>query len=245
MPPDSERFQRHLVLPDFGPAGQRRLAQARVLVVGLGGLGCPVALYLASSGVGTLHLADYDRVEESNLARQIAHCPADVGALKTDSVARKIAAQSPSTVVHCLPQALGAAECLNLAGELDLIVDCCDNAESRFELNDASQKSRLPLVTAAAIRWHGQITAFDPQLAHSPCYQCLYPHRDDVPDVSCEREGIAAPVVGVLGTMQALTALHMLLGRRQLVGKLLLFDGASMDWQQINLPKAKGCPACG
>ena len=244
MHPNAERFRRHIDLPDFGLAGQQRLADARVLVAGLGGLGSPVALYLAAAGVGTLHLADYDQVEESNLARQIAHHPADIGVLKVDSAAQKIAALSPDTAVHRIAGALGAQECLKLADELDLIIDCCDNVETRFELNDASRQSRLPLVSGAAIRWHGQVTAFDPALPQSPCYQCLYPDRA-MPDASCARDGIAAPVVGVIGTMQALTALHVLLGRRQLVGRLLLFDGFSMDWQQISLPKVAGCPACG
>lgn len=239
-----ERYSRQIRLPLVGEEGQCAIRDASVLIVGMGGLGSPVALYLAAAGVGHLTIADFDVVDHSNLQRQIAHVHEDVGLLKTESAARRLRAINPDIAITCLDYTLEAAEFGELAASHDLLMDCTDNFPTRFQLNDASLASGTPMVSGAAIRWEGQVTAFDPAQPDSPCYQCLYPSKD-VEAATCAAEGVISPLVGVIGTMQALEAVNILLGRGQLTGTVWLFDAQFMDWQKMILPKNPNCPACG
>mgnify|MGYP001827773919 FL=1 len=240
----SELYSRQIRLPLVGEAGQQAITDASVLVVGMGGLGSPVAMYLTAAGVGRLTIADFDVVDASNLQRQIAHAQADIGLLKTESAAKRLKALNPEIEITCLDYTLEAEEFASLAESHDLLVDCTDNFPTRFQLNDASLSTGTPLVSGAAIRWEGQVTAFDPRQADSPCYQCLYPNKD-VEAATCAAEGVISPLVGVIGTMQALESINILLGRGQLHGAVWLFDAQYMEWQKMVLPKNPNCPACG
>ncbi len=239
-----DRYSRQIRLPLVAEAGQQAIREASVLIVGLGGLGSPAAMYLAAAGVEQLTLADFDVVDPSNLQRQIAHTYADIGQLKTESAARCLRAINPDLRVTCLDYTLGAEEFDELAESHDVLMDCTDNFPTRFQLNDASLRTRTPLVSGAAIRWEGQVTAFDPRLPDSPCYQCLYPDRA-VEAATCAAEGVISPLVGVIGTMQALEAINILLNRGQLHGAVWLFDAQFMEWQKMVLPRNAQCPACG
>lgn len=239
-----QRYSRQIKLPQVGLAGQQKLTAASVLIVGMGGLGSPVAMYLAAAGVGHIGIADFDVVDESNLQRQIIHRHADIGSLKTESAAKTLQAINPSISISRYDFTLESEEFSELVGEYTLIVDCTDNFATRFELNIASLKSLTPLVSGAAIRWQGQVTAFDPGKPDSPCYQCLYPNQD-VEAASCAAEGVISPLVGVIGAMQALEAVNILIGHGKLHGVVWLFDGEFMEWQKMVLPKNPHCPACG
>lgn len=238
-----DRYSRQIRLPNVGLDGQQALQRASVLIVGMGGLGSPVSMYLAASGVGNLTIADFDVVEDSNLQRQIVHSSDQVGVLKTESAARTLRSINPRAKISRLDYTLEEEEFHELAASHDLLVDCSDNFPTRFQLNTASLSSRTPLVSGAAIRWEGQVTAFDPNQEDSPCYQCLYPSQD-LEAASCAAEGVIAPLVGVIGTMQALEAINILLGRGQLHGVVWLFDAQHMEWQKMILPRNPACPAC-
>jgi adenylyltransferase/sulfurtransferase len=238
------RYSRHILLPGLDVEGQEALLRSRVLIVGMGGLGCPVALYLAASGVGELHLADDDTVDLSNLQRQIAHGSADIGRGKVDSVAESIHALN--TDIRVVPHSVrlsGEALAEAVAG-VDLVVDASDNFTTRFALNRACYTARKPLVSGAAIRGEGQLSVFDFRREDSPCYRCLYHEADDAA-LNCSESGVLAPVVGIIGSMQALEALKCLSGLGEpLVGRLLLFDGINMELRQLNLRRDPACPVC-
>ncbi len=239
----AERYARHIRLPEIGAAGQQRLLDSRVLIIGMGGLGSPVALYLAAAGVGHLALADYDRVEPSNLQRQIIHGHADIGELKTESARRSLASINPALETTCLPYEQDPTELARQVELADAVVDCSDNFPTRFLLNRMTWKAKTPLVSGAAIRWDGQLATFDAGVAGSPCYRCLY--QDDGSDgANCALEGVVAPLVGVIGTMQAQETVNVLLGKPALVGRLLLFDARRMDWRSLKLGRNAGCPVC-
>lgn len=240
----TERYSRQIRLPQIGLEGQERLRDSSVLIIGMGGLGSPVGLYLAAAGVGTMRIADFDQVDESNLQRQIIHQHADIGQHKAESAARQLRAINPDVRVHTLNYVLGYDDFLEQAQEVSLIVDCTDNFPTRFELNDVSRHTQTPLVSGAAIRWEGQVTSFDPRDAASPCYQCLYPDRN-IESATCEMEGVVAPLVGVIGSMQAMEAMNMLLGKPALCGVVWLFDCKRMDWQHMRLNRNPACPCCG
>src|SRR5690606_23138546 len=189
---------RQIMLPQFDVAGQEKLLGARVLILGLGGLGCPVALYLAAAGVGTLVLADNDVVDLSNLHRQIAHSEARVGQLKVESAAQQLREINPTVHLELVPRRLAGAELDGLVASVDVVLDCCDNFATRFALNRAAFAARIPLVSAAAIRLEGQLSVFDPRREDSPCYRCLYSEDADL-DLSCATNGVMAPLVGVMG----------------------------------------------
>jgi adenylyltransferase/sulfurtransferase len=240
-----QRYGRQILLPDFGLDGQQRLAQSRVLILGLGGLGSPVALYLAAAGVGTLLLADADRIELSNLHRQILHGQADIGAFKTASAQRRLAALNPNTCLIPVTERLDEARMRALAAEVDLVVDASDNFPTRFAVNRACFAAGVPLVSGAAIRTEGQISAFNGQ-AGGPCYQCLYSPEASDEDTGCTANGILAPVVGIIGSLQACEAVKILTGLGQpLFGRLLLLDARLMQWRELRLPADPGCPICG
>ena len=239
------RYSRQILLNDFDVAGQERLLQSRVLVVGLGGLGCPAALYLAAAGVGTLLLADGDAVELANLQRQIAHGDADIGRNKAESAAAAIAALNPGVSVEVIPKQLAEADMPPLVARADLVVDATDNYTARFALNRACIAAGVPLVSAAAVRTEGQLSVFDP-VRGGPCYRCLYPDTGDVTALSCIQSGVLAPVVGVLGSLQAMEALKILADYGEpLRGKLLLLDLHGMDIRLLTLPPLVDCPDCG
>jgi len=238
------RYSRQIRLAQVGEGGQRRLREARVFIVGMGGLGSPAAMYLTAAGVGHLTIADFDRVDESNLQRQIIHAHADIGELKAASAAATLRALNPQVEVETLDYSLDLDDLMECAADVDLMLDCTDNFPTRFEMNRVSRLTKTPLVSGAAIRWEGQVTAFDPRATESPCYRCLYPD-DSVDAATCAMEGVIAPLVGVIGAMQALEAVNILLENAQLPGVMWLFDARAMEWQRMRLPKNPNCAECG
>lgn len=239
-----QRYARHIGLKQIGEVGQQRLLDAHALIIGLGGLGSPAALYLAAAGIGELTLCDFDQVELSNLQRQVLHTHADIGRLKTESASDALKAINPELTIHSIAYYADEVELGELAQKVDIILDCTDNFESRFALNRISRNNMTPLVSGAAIRWEGQITVFDPNNPASPCYHCLYPD-ESMADASCEMEGVVAPLVGVIGTLQAQAAMNCLLGSSSLVGTVLLYDAHKMEWHRITLKPNPDCPVCG
>ena len=242
-PAQRDRYSRQVRLADIGEAGQERLLNARALVIGLGGLGSPAAMYLAASGVGTLVLSDYDRVEPSNLQRQIIHREADIGELKAASAQRTLTGINHECIVETIDWELDDAELTDEIGAADIVLDCTDNFATRFQLNRIAMAQGTPLVSGAAIRLEGQImTSLPPG---GPCYQCVYP--DDLEhQETCAMEGVLAPLVGVIGSLQALQAVRVLTGHAdELRGVLMLFDAAGMEWQRIRVPPRRDCPICG
>ena len=239
------RYARHIMLPEIDIAGQVRLLAARVLIIGLGGLGSPVAMYLAAAGVGSLVLADFDRVDLSNLQRQIIHGTADLGAEKVASARDSLLAINPDIQVTTIAARLTADELQREVEAADIVVDSTDNFEVRFAINAACWRSGTQLVSGAAIRFEGQVLVVDPQLPTSPCYRCLYQDAPDT-ELDCATTGIAAPVVGIIGSLQALEVLKLMLGiGESLVGYLLTFDAKYMLWRKLKLPKNPDCPVCG
>lgn len=240
------RYSRQIMLPAFDVEGQQRLQAATVLIVGLGGLGSPVSMYLAGAGVGHLMLADDDDVDLSNLQRQIVHTEQSIGQPKVESAAARLRALNSDTRLTVLPQRLDD-DSLNalLAGGVDLVVDACDNFSTRFMINRCCVRAGVPVVSGAAIRLEGQVAVFDSRRPESPCYQCLYRSGGDDEQMSCSRNGVMAPLVGIIGSMQALEAIKLLSGLGQdLCGKLLLFDAAASQWRELRLPRDPGCPVC-
>ncbi|MGD8415823.1 MAG: molybdopterin-synthase adenylyltransferase MoeB [Pseudomonadales bacterium] len=239
------RYSRQIMLPEVDVAGQERLLAASVLIVGLGGLGSPAALYLAAAGVGRLILSDDDAVEISNLQRQIVHRQAALGEPKVDSAARTLAAINPDVALTCLPERLEGPALTEAVARADVVVDATDNFGTRFALNKACVAARVPLVSGAAIRWEGQVAVFDPRDPASPCYRCLYEEGDDAA-LNCSENGVIAPLVGVIGTCQAMETVKLITGVGEtLTGYVLYFDGKRMEWRRLRLPKAPDCPVCG
>ncbi len=242
------RFSRQIMLPDFDIAGQARLLSAKVLLIGLGGLGSPIAMYLGAAGVGELVLVDDDHVDASNLQRQIAHREQDVGINKAQSAARAVKDLNSNTRVTIIQRRLAGAELASQIDYVDLVVDATDNFDSRYLVNQLCWQTQTPLVSGAAIRWEGQISVFDPTNANSPCYQCLYPESDTSSNgaaLNCSENGVIAPLVGVIGSCQALEAIKYLAGvGTSLVGYTLFFDGKYMEWRRLKLSKAQECPIC-
>ena len=238
------RYSRQIMLTRVGYEGQERLLESTALVIGLGGLGSPVALYLAAAGVGRLVLADFDHVDLSNLQRQIAHGTADVGRLKVDSAADAVRAINPETEVVTVSQALDVDTLDDFVREADVVLDCCDNFATRFAVNEACVRHRKPLVSGAAIRMEGQVTTFLPGRNDSPCYRCLYRDENELAD-RCTQLGVLAPVVGIIGSVQAAEAIKALIGMETLMGKLLLLDAQYMEWRSVRLGKDPQCPVCG
>lgn len=239
------RYSRQIMLADFDYTGQQCLLDAKVLIVGLGGLGCPVALYLAAAGVGELWLADHDTVELSNLQRQIAHSMADLQRPKVISASEAVAALNPQTKTQCIAEKLTGQFLEDAVAAVDLVVDASDNFSTRFEVNRACVTLRKPLVSGAAIRSEGQVAVFDARDGNSPCYRCLYHEATDDQQLSCAESGVLAPVVGVIGTIQALEAVKLLASYGQpLVGRLLIFDAKTMEWRTLKMAKRPDCPVC-
>ena len=239
------RYSRQIMLPQLDVVGQEKLLGSTVLVIGAGGLGSPVCLYLAASGIGRLIVSDPDVVDLTNLQRQIAHSTDTVGQLKVESASGRMQQLNPEVQVEIFPCKLDDAALLEQAQRADVIVDCTDNLESRFAINRASVASGKPLVSAAAIRWEGQISVFQPAQADSPCYQCFYGNVGNTPQ-TCSTNGVVGPLLGVLGSMQALEVIKVLTGvGTTLTGRVLLYDALNMEWTPIRLAKRPDCPVCG
>ena len=239
-----QRYSRQLLMSDFDIAGQEKLQAASVMIVGLGGLGSPAALYLAAAGVGSLLLADGDAVELSNLQRQIAHAESDIGSNKAYSAAHSVTALNHEVQVEVLEKYLQESDLPSLLARVDLVVDASDNYTVRFALNRACIDAAVPLVSGAAVRGEGQLSVFDP-VRGGPCYRCLYP--DDASDtaLSCSQSGVLAPVVGVFGSLLAMEAVKVLSGYGEpLCGSLLLLDLKTMDSRKLTLPYRENCPDC-
>ena len=239
------RYSRQIMLPELDVAGQERLLAARALVIGVGGLGSPAALYLAATGVGRLTLADDDVVDLSNLQRQIAHSEATLGEPKVDSAALCLARVNSTVAVTTIPRRLTGAALATAVADADVVLDATDNMATRFAINDACRAAGVPLVSGAAIRMEGQVAVFDPRREDSPCYRCLHAEPGDQA-LNCAENGVLAPLVGIIGATQAMEAVKVLTGIGDtLTGHLLCLDGKRMEWRKFRLPRNPGCPACG
>lgn len=239
------RYSRQILLKQIDIDGQLKLKQSRVLIVGLGGLGSPAALYLAAAGVGELHLADFDTVDATNLHRQILHDTASVGRTKVDSAIERIEALNPLVKVVPLRTALDADSLGPAVAAVDLVLDCTDNFAIREAVNGACVAARKPLVSGAAIRLEGQLSVFDPRVASSPCYHCLYGHGSEA-ELTCSEAGVAGPLVGLVGSLQALEALKLLAGFGEpLVGRLLLIDALTSRFRELRVKRDPACAVCG
>lgn len=240
------RYSRHILLNEVGTDGQERFLAAHALVIGAGGLGSPVALYLGSAGVGRITLVDHDTVDETNLQRQIAHNLARVGQPKAESIRTAIAEINPDVTVTPIVARADAALLDELVPQADVVLDCCDNFTTRQAVNAACVKHKKPLVSGAAIRFDGQIAVYDPRDAASPCYACVFPPTDEFEETRCATMGVFAPLVGIIGSMQAAEALKLLAPAGDpLAGRLLMLDGRSMEFNEMRVPRHPGCPVCG
>jgi len=244
-PEERERFARQLVLEGVGEAGQERLKAARVLIVGAGGLGSAVAFYLAAAGVGTLGIVDFDTVSLSNLNRQILHTTADLGRPKTESAAERLTALNPMLRVVPYPEALIPERAAELAAAYDVVVECSDNFETKFLVNEACVRAGTPLVWASVLAWEGQMSVVIP--GKGPCYRCLFPPSIRLDKVPTAREvGILGAVAGTFGALEAVEAVKLLLGiGRPLVGRLLVWDGLRSTFDEVAFTPQPGCPVCG
>lgn len=233
------------MLPEIDASGQIKLAEATVLIVGMGGLGSPAAMYLAAAGVGHLILSDFDKVDLSNLQRQIIHSTADIGRPKVESARDRLSALNPEVKLTLIDHVVDGVTLKELVRNADIAIDATDNFQSRFALNEACVSTKTPLVSAAAIRFEAQVSVFDPRDPESPCYRCLYTD-DNFSDQSCTANGVISPLLGIIGSIQATEAMKLIIGLgKTLKGELLLIDVMTMDWHKARLRKDPGCPVCG
>lgn len=238
------RYSRQILLAQIDIAGQLRLKAGRVLVVGLGGLGSPVALYLAAAGVGELHLADFDSVDLTNLQRQVLHDTASLGLSKVDSAVQRLSAINPLVKLVLHRAALDEDSLSAAVGAVDVVLDCSDNFATRQAVNAACVAAGRPLVSGAAIRLEGQLSVFDPRLPASPCYHCLYGHGSEA-ELTCSEAGVVGPLVGLVGSLQALEALKLLVGFGEpLVGRLLLIDALGSRFRELRIKRDPACAVC-
>jgi len=243
--PQLLRYSRQIMLPQVSIEGQQRLLDARVLIIGIGGLGSPVAMYLAASGVGHLVLVDHDKVELSNLQRQIAHTTEHLGMDKVASAQHTLAALNPGVRVTAIARQLDPEALVEQVQLADAVVDCSDNFATRFALNRVCVANKTPLISGAAIRLEGQVAVFRPGRTDSPCYRCLYKDMDELAE-SCSQTGVLAPLVGIIGSIQATETIKVLLDIGEtLTGRLLILDALTMEWRNIRLRKDPDCPVCG
>lgn len=238
------RYSRQIMLPKFDVAGQLALKNAHVLIMGMGGLGSPVAMYLAAAGVGQLTIADFDVVDTSNLQRQVIHGESSMGMLKAESAKSHLLNINPLAQVQTITHKLEGDALQDVIQRVDLVLDCTDNFATRFAINQYCVRHQTPLVSGAAIRMEGQISVFDARQAASPCYQCLYPEGDEQA-LSCSESGVMSPLVGIIGSIQAMEAIKLLSGLGEtLTGKLLMLDAMSMQWRSLKLKKDPDCGCC-
>ncbi|CAI3794378.1 Molybdopterin-synthase adenylyltransferase [Pseudomonas sp. MM221] len=239
------RYSRQVLLAQIDIDGQLRLKQSKALIVGLGGLGSPVALYLAAAGVGELHLADFDTVDLTNLQRQVIHDSASVGMSKVDSALQRLQAINPEISLVAHRQALDEDSLAAAVAAVDLVLDCSDNFATREAVNAACVVAGKPLVSGAAIRLEGQLSVFDPRRDYSPCYHCLYGHGSD-DELTCSEAGVIGPLVGLVGSLQALEAMKLLAGFGEpLVGRLLLIDALGTRIRELRVKRDPACTVCG
>jgi molybdopterin/thiamine biosynthesis adenylyltransferase/rhodanese-related sulfurtransferase len=243
----AERYARHLILPEVGVAGQTKLLAARVALIGAGGLGSPAALYLAAAGVGTLSLIDDDRVERSNLQRQVLHADARIGMRKTESAAIALGALNPRTRLQLRDERLSAANVEALIRDHDVVIDGADNFPTRYLLNAACLRLKIPLVYGAVHRFTGQVSVFDTRRADSPCYRCLFPEPPSAAEApNCSEAGVLGVLPGIIGLLQATEAIKLVLGvGRTLAGRLLCYDALAAEFRELRLPRDPACPGCG
>ncbi len=239
------RYSRHLLLEEFGIEAQQRLASSHALIVGAGGLGCPAALYLAASGIGRITIADGDKVDATNLQRQILYRDKTVGAPKAAAAREALREINPQVEVVALGERLEGAALEHLVAGADVVLDCTDNFATRHALNRACVNASKPLVSGAAIRFDGQLAVFDLRCADSPCYSCLFPESAEAEDVGCSVMGVFSPLTGTIGTLQAAEAIKLLCGiGESLDGRLQMFDALHAEWRTVRVPKDPACPIC-
>lgn len=238
------RYSRQMMLPEIDAEGQQRLIDSRVLIIGVGGLGSAAAIYLAAAGVGHIVLVDFDKVDLSNLQRQIAHGTSDIGRPKVESAREKLLSLNPDIAVTIIDHGLEGQELLDQVAAADVVVDASDNFTTRFAINKSCVTAQTPLVSGAAIRFEAQVSVFNPKNRSSPCYRCLY-GEDAIVEQSCTANGVIAPLLGIIGSIQACEAMKLIMNIGQpLEGKLLLLDVMNMEWHVASLPKDPDCPVC-
>ncbi|MGS0742117.1 HesA/MoeB/ThiF family protein [Glaciimonas sp. GG7] len=240
------RYSRHILLDDIDIDGQEKLLAAHALIIGAGGLGSPAALYLASAGVGTITIVDNDTVELTNLQRQILHTNERIGQPKVQSAKTALTQINPDINIICIAERADQTRLDVLISNADVVLDCSDNFSTRHAINRACVAHKVPLVSGAAIGFDGQISVFDPRSATSPCYACLFPPDREFEEVHCATMGVFAPLVGIIGSMQAAEALKLIMGiGTSLAGQLLMLDARTMEWIRINVARDAACPVCG
>ena len=240
------RYSRHILLPELGIEAQSRFADAAVLIVGTGGLGGPAAQFLVASGVGSLTLCDPDTVDLTNLQRQVLFSTADIGRMKVDAAKSRLAAINPDVRIETVPLRLGPNELRDLVAKADVVLDCSDNFATRHAVNRACVAARKPLVSGAAIRFDGQVGVYDSREVTSPCYHCLFPEDQGIEETRCATMGVFAPLVGIVGAIQAAEALKLIADVGEVaVGRLLLFDAYTLQWREISIPRDPACAVCG
>lgn len=238
------RYSRQIMLPEVDIEGQEALRRARVLIVGMGGLGCPAAMYLAAAGVGRLVIVDFDKVDLSNLQRQIAHTNADIGRLKVESAHDTLRALNPLIEVTPIAHVLQGDELREQVRLADVVVDATDNLNARFLINEACVGARTPLVSGAAIRMEAKVMVYQPNAPDAPCYRCLY-RSEQAPEESCAHSGVLAPLVGIIGSIQAIETIKLIIGIGEtLCGRLLLLDAGTMEWRCVTVSRNPSCPVC-
>ena len=238
------RYSRQLMLPEIGEAGQLKLLQAKVLIIGMGGLGTPAAQYLAGAGVGQLTLVDFDKIELSNLPRQILYSEANIGEQKVQAAASRIHEINSEINVKVIARKLTDDELAKAIAASNLVLDCCDNLSTRYAINQACRNHKIPHIAGAAIGFDGQLAFFDHSAQQAPCYRCLFPEGSEQ-QLNCSTAGIIGPVVGMMGAMQALAAIEYLAGMKINSHQLRCFDGRSLSWQSWNINQDPQCSTCG
>ncbi len=239
------RYSRQIMLPELDIEGQQKLLNATVLLIGLGGLGSPVSMYLAATGVGHLILVDFDTVELSNLQRQIVHSTDDIDRPKVESAKDRLLALNPDCKITLINKQLDENELLKEIKKVDVVIDGSDNFPTRFAVNKACFENKAPLVSGAAIRFEGQLSVFDHRHEDNPCYRCLY-NDEEMAAETCSQTGVVAPLLGIIGSLQALETIKLITGiGESLIGKLLLFDATTTEFQTMSFKKDPACPICG
>ena len=239
---DFMRYSRHLLMSDIGESGQQKLSQARVLIVGMGGLGCPVSLYLTGAGIGSISICDPDRVDKTNLQRQILYETADCGNLKVACAKDRLQALNPNVVIDTFPCQVDDKI---LAGNYDVVIDCTDNLDARQLINQICYDEGVPFVSAAAIGWEGQLIMFDFAHCRDLCFNCIINHSSAEPMMNCANSGVVGPVLGVMGSMQAIAVMRTLLGFSLQHGEVQRYDGKRGQWFSLQGSQDKECSVCG
>jgi molybdopterin-synthase adenylyltransferase len=239
------QYSRQIMLPDFGVEGQQALQRAHVAIIGIGGLGSPASMYLTAAGLGKLTLVDFDAVDRSNLQRQVVHSTEQLGINKTRSAKQALNKLNPDTAIDCVESKLEFKPLVELFEQCDCVIDASDNFDTRFQVNRACVTSRTPLVSAAAIQYEGHISVFDARRPDSACYACLYPEQGE-DNTNCSENGVLGPVVGIIGSMQALETIKLLCNLGEpAINRLHIFDARSLQWRTMKLKKDGNCPVCG